>query len=440
MLTGTHLHDFSLPSFQGKFDESIAAYRAGLQQDPNNAQGHSEKTEVETAVKALNKARDILQEAGPSPNGGNGSSSSNAIARKRLFLQANTLLDVCLALAPSSFDAKLLKLECQVGLGQYDDAFNSSNHLLRLAPSLAPLLHLRATCLYRLGNLENSIKHSQQAVRSDPDNASYVALLKQVRSLDNKKKEGDTAFTHGQYQKAIQAWTEALSVDPTHKQICAKLYNNRATAYAKMRRHADAVSDCKQALALDPQYLKALKRKAESLFVLGGEENLEQCLRDYETAAGLAPEEEEREYARKMHQAKVALKRAKRKDYYRLLGLSSDATEDEIRKAYRKLALKHHPDRHTSSSEEEKAKAEKEFKNVAEAYEVLSDKEKKARYDSGVDIEDLDNPHAHGPSRGGGFGGMGGGGIDPNILFQMFMQQQAGAGGGFGGRGRGGPF
>jgi len=428
----------------------MAAYRAGLQQDPNNAQGHSEKAEVETAVKALNKARDLLQQTRPSPNGGgNGSSSSSsssAVASKRLFLQANALLDLCLTLAPSSFDAKLLKLECQVGLGQYDDAFNSSNHLLRLSPSLAPLLHLRAICLYHLGNFENSIKHSQQAVRSDPDNSFYVFLLKKVRLLDNKKKEGDAAFTQSQYQKAIDAWTEALAVDPTHKQVCAKLYNNRATAFAKMRKHAEAVSDCKQALALDPQYLKALKRKAESLFVLGGEENLEQCLRDYEVAAGLAPEEEEREYARKMHQAKVALKRAKRKDYYGLLGLASDATEEEIRKAYRKAALKHHPDRHTNSTEEEKMEAEKEFKNVAEAYEVLSDKEKKARYDSGVEIEDLDNPHAHGPSHGGGVGGMGGGfggghgGIDPNILFQMFMQQQAGGGGGFGGGGGGGGF
>ena len=57
--------------------------------------------------------------------------------------------------------------------------------------------------------------------------------------------------------------------------------------------------------------------------------------------------------------------------------------------------------------------------DVAEAYEVLSDKEKKARYDAGVDLEDLDNPHAH----GGGFGGFGGGGgmhgIDPNILFEV---------------------
>jgi DnaJ homolog subfamily C member 7 len=103
-------------------------------------------------------------------------------------------------------------------------------------------------------------------------------------------------------------------------------------------------------------------------------------------------------------------------------------------------------------TDEEKAEAENMFKSVGEAYEVLSNQEKKARYDSGIDVEDLDNPHAgggfgcggcdsddeecgggggqfHGGGRRGG-GGMGG--VDPNLLFQMFMQQQQqGGGGGF---------
>lgn len=117
---------------------------------------------------------------------------------------------------------------------------------------------------------------------------------------------------------------------------------------------------------------------------------------------------------------------AGRKDLYKILEVSRDADPDDIRKAYRKLALKCHPDKQAGKSEAEIEIASTKFKAVSEAYEILSDPEKKSKYDSGVDIEDIDNPHA-------GHGGGGGhGGIDPNVLFQMFMQQQGGGGMRFG--------
>ena len=65
-------------------------------------------------------------------------------------------------------------------------------------------------------------------------------------------------------------------------------------------------------------------------------------------------------------------------DYYEVLGVARDASPDEIKKAYRKLALKWHPDRHQGAAAEE---AEREFKRISEANEVLSDPEKRARYD-----------------------------------------------------------
>jgi DnaJ family protein C protein 7 len=95
-----------------------------------------------------------------------------------------------------------------------------------------------------------------------------------------------------------------------------------------------------------------------------------------------------------------------------------------------------HADRHTASSEEEKKKAEHMFKDVSEAYEVLGDAEKKQRYDAGADLDDLEG---HGGCGGhGGFGGHAGG-IDPDLLFQMFMNGgMGGMGGGRGGFGGGG--
>ena len=70
-----------------------------------------------------------------------------------------------------------------------------------------------------------------------------------------------------------------------------------------------------------------------------------------------------------------------KKDYYKILGVKNDASIDEIKKAFKKLALKFHPDRYAGKSEKEKKEAEEKFKEIAEAYGVLSDKEKKEKYD-----------------------------------------------------------
>ena len=68
-------------------------------------------------------------------------------------------------------------------------------------------------------------------------------------------------------------------------------------------------------------------------------------------------------------------------DYYATLGINRDASADDIKKGYRKMAVKWHPDKHSSGTESEKKNAEKKFKEIAEAYDALSDPNKKEIYD-----------------------------------------------------------
>ena len=118
-----------------------------------------------------------------------------------------------------------------------------------------------------------------------------------------------------------------------------------------------------------------------------------------------------------------------KRDYYEVLGVSKGATEDEIKKAYRKTAKKYHPDLNPDNAE-----AEAKFKECNEAYEVLSDPQKKARYDqfgfAGVDPNYGAGQGGYGGGFGGGFGGFDGD-IDLGDIFSSFF----GGGGGFGGFG-----
>ena len=113
-----------------------------------------------------------------------------------------------------------------------------------------------------------------------------------------------------------------------------------------------------------------------------------------------------------------------KEDYYEILGISKSASESEIKKAYRKMAIKYHPDKNPDDPT-----AEDKFKKAAEAYEILSHADKRAKYDQ----------YGHAAFEGGA-GGFGGGGMNMEDIFSQFGDIFGGAfgGGGFSGFGGGG--
>ena len=120
---------------------------------------------------------------------------------------------------------------------------------------------------------------------------------------------------------------------------------------------------------------------------------------------------------------------AEKRDYYEVLGVEKNADADTIKKAYRKAAIKYHPDKNPGDKE-----AEERFKEAAEAYDVLSNEDKRARYDR------FGHAGMNSPGDGaGGFGGFGAGGFSMDDIFEQFGDIFGGTFGGFGGgRSRGG--
>ncbi|GAM25433.1 hypothetical protein SAMD00019534_086080 [Acytostelium subglobosum LB1] len=390
----------------GRFDQAQSVIVNGLVIDPRNSELLSEKINVESIKRQLQSAQDNI--------------TTNT-------QQALNQIESVLTLAKFYQPAIVIKAKLLLEVKQYSKASNLMTSLLQEDQTNSEYLYLRGLAMYYSNSFPSAIQHFQNSLAYDPDFSQSRIALKRVRSLEAKKKEGNDAFTAKNYTLAYQLFTEALEIDPKFDTYNSQLYNNRAAAALQLNKITEAIDDCTKAIELDPNYVKALTRRAQCYLK---KEQFEDAVRDYEKAKTLDPENEDI-HANLKH-AKVELKKSLRKDYYKILGVAKDATDSDIKKAYRKLALQYHPDKNSTLSDEEKATAEKMFKDVGEAYGVLSDPKKKQRFDMGQD----ENGFPLDSDDFSGFGG--GGGIN---IFDLFQRSgMGGMGGGMGGGGFGGGF
>ncbi|KNC99703.1 uncharacterized protein SPPG_05083 [Spizellomyces punctatus DAOM BR117] len=334
---------------------------------------------------------------------------------------------------------RLLRAECLIECRDLEGAAKVTTGVLSADPTNVEAITIRARVMYLQDTKPEAIpKLLMQALSYDPDNKRAKELLKKVRRLDGMKNEGNDAFKAGRYQEALDAYERCLEADDEQGVMKVKVLSNRAIVRSRLSQYDLAARDCTVAIELleklsfpgsetsgispgdlrnssnSALFSKLYLRRADCYMKL---ENYEDAVRDYTNAEQLKPTDGD--IARALNTARNLLRQSKRKDYYKILGVARSASEVEVKKAYRKLALQCHPDKSAGLSDEEKAIAESRFKEIGEAYTVLSDPRKKHMFDSGMDVD--------GASASDGYSPFGHGGPpDMDILSQLF-------GGGMGG-------
>eukprot|EP01116_Phalansterium_solitarium_P008725 TRINITY_DN22695_c0_g1_i1.p2 TRINITY_DN22695_c0_g1~~TRINITY_DN22695_c0_g1_i1.p2 ORF type:complete len:420 (-),score=174.54 TRINITY_DN22695_c0_g1_i1:58-1317(-) len=299
---------------------------------------------------------------------------------------------------------------------------------------------VRATSQFYRGEFPAVTQNVSRALNCQPPpefRAKAEALMKKAHQADAKKREGNQLFNEGQFEKSYTRYKEALQIDASNVAYNSVIHYNLAAVAAKLGRVQEAIAACTSAIELDPYYTLAFLRRAQ---IYSSANMWDEAVQDFRKASELEPKN--MDTRTKLRNALVEQKKAKRKDYYKLLELERTCTEADIKRAYRRKALQVHPDKN-SDSEEQRLQAELLFKEVGEAYSVLSDANKRMMYDRGDDLEDImdgDGGGRYGPF--GGFGGFGGdfdsddddGPFEVDIesfLFHMFSSGFPG-----GGRGR----
>ena len=394
------------------------------------------------------------------------------------FERAAELAQALGKVCPGATFLRLMRADALLAAAKLEEADAATKELMTAAGKRDPACLLaRARVLHYLGQTPAAEKHVGEALRLDPEHAPSARLRRSIRKAEELKKRGNDAFKAGAWQAALDAYQACLEVDARNAAYNARILSNRSAAWARLGRHAEAFEDASLAIAASDKWAKGFVRRGAAGVALGDLEHLQGAVRDYSRAKEVLGEQPEsdggKEAALKeaeagLRQAKAALKLAKKKDFYKVLELERGCSEEDIKKAYRKLALKWHPDRHSTSEEQERRKAESMFKDVSEAYGVLSDPSKRQQVDQGLtpdgvapDSDDDGHGHGrrahghghghghHGHGHGGGFaprghgggGGGGGGGfgagldgIDPAIFASIFGAM-GGMGGGMGGMG-----
>lgn len=377
---------------QGKIENAIEKFNKALKTAPNDKSVKQELEKIELIQKHVKKGQAQFEE--------------------KKYEEALETYNIILSLSPQSIPFKLFKGEILLELKKYDDASKIAGSILQFDDSSSSdALFLRGKALYYLGQSEQGSSLLLQALNLDPDNTKCLHFRKKIQKMENLKKEGNDLLKNGEYQKAYDKYTEASELDPNAPNLNSQLYCNRSAAAQKMNNHKLAIEDATKAIDLNPNYSKAYQRRSQSYTKL---EKYEEALYDLNKVNELEPGN--RDISKQIKELSKLAKQAKRKDYYKILGVEKNASTEEIEKAYKKVAFQNHPDRFPSEEKEERTKA---FHDIGEAKSILTDPQKRRQYDQGMDINDINS--------GGGnpFGGH-----DMSDIFSMFMGSGMGGMGG----------
>lgn len=309
-------------------------------------------------------------------------------------------------IAGTSLSLRQLRARCRFERGEVQEGVSDLQHVLQMHPGdLEPHLQISGMLFYSLGDMSRGLSQVKKCLQSDPDSKACKSLHRELKNVVKTVEKLNALTAKKQYASAARLLVgSSTEEDPgllaevkqnvasareagyIHAKAADGLYtyllNGACECYVSMNSHKKAAPYCKEALERDSFSLYGLLHHAHNQLEA---ENYDAAIATLNTAK--EHHQDSQLVQEKLQEAQVQLKRSKTKDYYKVLGVSKDADEATIKKAYRKATKEFHPDKAMAKGVS-KDDAERKMASINEAYEVLSDPELKARFDRGDDPND----------------------------------------------------
>ena len=290
------------------------------------------------------------------------------------------------------FEIKLLYLESMVNSYQIEDALNFyKNDLNSNEKKLDNVQFLISKAYFNDGKYEKSKQLLMNLLNITKDSNLIEKsnhLSEKLEQIEILKEKANNFYKNNNFNDAINVYNELLSLDNNNKIFNALILSNRSLCYYKIKDLFNALHDINASIKLNDKYWKSFQRRANINIKL---KYSEQAKDDLRKVLELDPMNRE---ARNLLEEILKEERRKgAKDLYMLLGVSRNSSNDEIRKGFKKLAAKWHPDKN-NETEEKKNFAEKKFKEINSAYIILSDPHKRELYDkTGKDDNNIEQKY-----------------------------------------------
>lgn len=323
-----------------------------------------------------------------------------------------SIADELIKIAPNDLEARRHRAACLLAKGELVDAVTDWNRIAILAPSTELQLRLSLLSYYVLGSYDSQMQkaglnHLKACLHNDPDNKACSRAFKQLRKIDKALTKAHKFADASSWVAVISALKGPKVGAPTIYQEVEQMLRTSQTpnadgfavlppevpdpvgksellfdidtlycrAYVGQNLFKKAMPFCDKLLQRDPESIPALVAKGEEKMADAKYEEAVQIFSQAFTHSG----QSDRGIHQRLVKAQKLLKQSKSKDYYKTLGVARDADERTIKKAYRRLAREHHPD---------KGGSQEKMAEINEAFGVLGDPELRARFDQGDDPND----------------------------------------------------
>ena len=412
----------------GRYKESVSDYKKAVQLNPKNTKNMKKLSSVYIILGNFGEAQILLQKCcNLEPEDSSHTYELNK-AKKMVEdyekihekMKEQKWDDVeeeskkLLSDASAFIELQKIYIQSCLELCKFKDAIDYINNKISSAVKSRDeeFNYLLAKSYYFKGDYDLAKKEINKLIKIGIVDEKISKLKKYVETINDAKTKANSLFKSEKYDEAINEYTKLLEFDPENKNFISIILTNRALCYKKQGKNMEALKDADEAIKNNPNYATAYIRRA---LIYEEFKMFDDAKSDLSKAKELDPNNAKIEGY--INEANQKGESARNRDYYQILGLQRNATPEEIKKAYRKMALKYHPDRN-SESEQSKKIAQRKFQDVSDAYSVLSDPKKKGMFDQGVDPL---NPE----TASGGAGGPGMSfhfsGSDPNEIFKMFF-------------------